>query len=150
MTIQQQTTQLWLLLLTSPASVLPVQVIPIYGRGSDFDPRQEAIKVQPVPPRPAGQRPSAVQVSHHGSAAQQAGGKHTSHGPDTCHAERAVSASLHISDTAPAYAVQPTALSAAVAKGRQSASSVHSSIGWALATCTLVHDTYSHVAECRC
>jgi hypothetical protein len=38
------------------------QVIPIYGRGSEFDPRQEAIKVQPVPPRPAGQRPSAVQV----------------------------------------------------------------------------------------
>jgi len=37
------------------------QVIPIYGRGSDFDPRQaEAIKVQPVPPRPAGQRPTAV------------------------------------------------------------------------------------------
>lgn len=45
-------------------SCLPafLQVIPIYGRGSDFDPRQEAIKVQPVPPRPAGQRPSAVQV----------------------------------------------------------------------------------------
>lgn len=39
-----------------------LQVIPIYGRGSEFDPRQEAIKVQPVPPRPAGQRPSAVQV----------------------------------------------------------------------------------------
>lgn len=38
------------------------QVIPIYGRGSEFDPRQEAIKVQPVPPRPAGQRPTAVQV----------------------------------------------------------------------------------------
>ena len=39
------------------------QVIPIYGRGSDFDPRQaEAIKVQPVPPRPAGQRPAPVQV----------------------------------------------------------------------------------------
>lgn len=38
------------------------KVIPIYGRGSEFDPRQaEAIKVQPVPPRPAGQRPSAVQ-----------------------------------------------------------------------------------------
>lgn len=42
--------------------MLSLQVIPIYGRGSDFDPRQEAIKVQPVPPRPAGQRPSAVQV----------------------------------------------------------------------------------------
>eukprot|EP00882_Tetradesmus_deserticola_P002444 GHRQ01002605.1.p1 GENE.GHRQ01002605.1~~GHRQ01002605.1.p1 ORF type:complete len:167 (+),score=40.29 GHRQ01002605.1:175-675(+) len=38
------------------------KVIPIYGRGSEFDPRQEAIKVQPVPPRPAGQRPSAVQA----------------------------------------------------------------------------------------
>ncbi|KIY95969.1 RING finger protein [Monoraphidium neglectum] len=37
------------------------KVIPIYGRGSDFDPRQaEAVKVQPVPPRPAGQRPAAV------------------------------------------------------------------------------------------
>jgi hypothetical protein len=44
------------------AVVLLRQVIPIYGRGSEFDPRQEAIKVQPVPPRPAGQRPSAVQV----------------------------------------------------------------------------------------
>lgn len=37
------------------------KVIPIYGRGSDFDPRQaEAVAVQPVPPRPAGQRPTAV------------------------------------------------------------------------------------------
>ena len=35
-------------------------MIPIYGRGSDFDPRQaEAVKVAPVPPRPAGQRPAA-------------------------------------------------------------------------------------------
>jgi hypothetical protein len=40
-----------------------LQVIPIYGRGSDFESRhQEAVKVQPVPPRPAGQRPAAVQV----------------------------------------------------------------------------------------
>ncbi|KAG1676171.1 hypothetical protein FOA52_005012 [Chlamydomonas sp. UWO 241] len=31
------------------------QVVPIYGRGSDFDPR--GVKVEPVPPRPAGQRP---------------------------------------------------------------------------------------------
>jgi hypothetical protein len=46
------------------------QVIPIYGRGSDFDPRQEAIKVQPVPPRPAGQRPSAVQPAAAGSNQQ--------------------------------------------------------------------------------
>jgi len=46
------------------------KVIPIYGRGSDFDPRQEAIKVQPVPPRPAGQRPSAVQAGAAGSNQQ--------------------------------------------------------------------------------
>jgi len=38
------------------------KVIPIYGRGCELDPRQlEAIKVQPVPPRPAGQRSQPVQ-----------------------------------------------------------------------------------------
>ncbi|WIA08967.1 hypothetical protein OEZ86_011555 [Tetradesmus obliquus] len=46
------------------------KVIPIYGRGSEFDPRQEAIKVQPVPPRPAGQRPSAVQAGAAGANQQ--------------------------------------------------------------------------------
>jgi E3 ubiquitin-protein ligase RNF5 len=40
------------------------KVIPIYGRGSDLDPR---LKPQPVPPRPAGQRPSVTQA---GSQAQ--------------------------------------------------------------------------------
>ncbi|GAX75843.1 hypothetical protein CEUSTIGMA_g3286.t1 [Chlamydomonas eustigma] len=35
------------------------KVIPIYGRGSDLDPR---LKPQPVPPRPAGQRPSVIQA----------------------------------------------------------------------------------------
>jgi hypothetical protein len=45
----------------APPKCPPCQVIPIYGRGSDFDPRQsEAVKVQPVPPRPAGQRPTAA------------------------------------------------------------------------------------------
>jgi hypothetical protein len=45
-------------LLPPSPSVIRAQVIPIYGRGSDFDLRHaEAIKVQPVPPRPAGQRP---------------------------------------------------------------------------------------------
>lgn len=39
------------------------KVIPIYGRGSDVDPRQqEPQKVQPVPPRPAGQRTAAAQA----------------------------------------------------------------------------------------
>lgn len=47
------------------------KVIPIYGRGSDFDPRQqEAIKVQPVPPRPAGQRPVVVQSGATNTAQQ--------------------------------------------------------------------------------
>lgn len=49
---------------------LAVQVIPIYSRGRDFDPRQEAIKEQPVPPRPAGQRPSAVQAGAAGGNQQ--------------------------------------------------------------------------------
>ena len=30
------------------------KVVPIYGRGNDFDPR---VKLVPVPPRPAGQQP---------------------------------------------------------------------------------------------
>eukprot|EP00879_Flechtneria_rotunda_P001026 GHRR01001163.1.p1 GENE.GHRR01001163.1~~GHRR01001163.1.p1 ORF type:complete len:212 (+),score=39.52 GHRR01001163.1:92-637(+) len=46
------------------------KVIPIYGRGSEFDPRQEAVKVQPVPPRPAGQRPSVVQPAAPGNNQQ--------------------------------------------------------------------------------
>ena len=55
------------LVLICPAESVGIfvtpQVIPIYGRGSEFDPRQaEAINVKPVPPRPAGQRPTVVQV----------------------------------------------------------------------------------------
>lgn len=51
--------------MTSTAKACPVckagvdvtKVVPIYGRGSDFDPRQEALaKPIVVPPRPAGQR----------------------------------------------------------------------------------------------
>lgn len=40
------------------------KVVPIYGRGSDTpaDPRADALKLQPLPPRPAGQRTAAVQV----------------------------------------------------------------------------------------
>jgi hypothetical protein len=101
------TVPLWLLLLTDPASVLPLQVIPIYGRGSDFDPRQEAIKVQPVPPRPAGQRPSAVQVSRLGSAAQQAGGKHAKKQASNM-LVRGVIASLYMTDEPLPCAAQPT------------------------------------------
>jgi len=34
------------------------KVVPIYGRGNDFDPRVKLLV--PVPPRPAGQQPFAV------------------------------------------------------------------------------------------
>jgi hypothetical protein len=47
------------------------KVIPIYGRGSEFDPRQEAKIVQPVPPRPAGQRPSPTPAGAPTAAQQQ-------------------------------------------------------------------------------
>jgi hypothetical protein len=147
---------LWLLLSTNAPSVLPLQVIPIYGRGSDFDPRQEAIKVQPVPPRPAGQRPSAVQVSRLASAAHQAGGKHTSIKPSTCLAERTVVGSLYLTDQTPPCAVQPTAPSAVIANVQHFSRCAAVVGSMQLGTCVththpLVHgqDACLHVHRCR-
>lgn len=37
------------------------KVIPIYGRGCDFDPRDACKELEPVPRRPAGQRPIHAQ-----------------------------------------------------------------------------------------
>ena len=47
-----------------PVCKAPVEcdrVVPIYGRGSELDPRMKAAQ-QPVPPRPAGQRPVIAPV----------------------------------------------------------------------------------------
>lgn len=52
------------------AGVAVDKVIPIYGRGCDTDPRQEAVKVQPVPPRPAGQRPVSTRTGTPAAAQQ--------------------------------------------------------------------------------
>ena len=38
------------------------KVIPIYGRGCDFDPRDACKELEPVPRRPAGQRPMHAQA----------------------------------------------------------------------------------------
>lgn len=45
------------------------KVVPIYGRGSD-PAAKEQDPVKPVPPRPAGQRPAAVQVTQPGQPQQ--------------------------------------------------------------------------------
>lgn len=64
-------------LLCSPRSLAdpaltprPPQVIPIYGRGSD-ERIHPAVKAQPVPPRPAGQRPAAVMMASQHTASHQ-------------------------------------------------------------------------------
>lgn len=48
------------------------KVVPIYGRGSDVGGKQaqEAVKEQPVPPRPAGQRLAVTQAPQPGSGQQ--------------------------------------------------------------------------------
>lgn len=47
------------------------KVIPIYGRGTETAANiQEAVKLQPVPPRPVGQRPAAVQANTPGTGQQ--------------------------------------------------------------------------------